>query len=49
MDYLGNRIENRFGYLIVSNYIAIYKIEKTTINIIRIRNGRTDYNNYLFS
>ena len=36
-------------YLIVSSYIAVYKIEKTTINIIRIRDGRTDYINYLFS
>ena len=36
-------------YLIVSNYIAVYKIEKTTINIIRIRDGRTDYINYFFS
>ena len=36
-------------YLIISNYIAVYKIEKNTINIIRIRDGRTDYINYLFS
>jgi len=36
-------------YLIISNYITVYKIEKNTINIIRIRDGRTDYINYLFS
>ena len=36
-------------YLIISNYIAVYKIEKNIINIIRIRDGRTDYINYLFS
>lgn len=36
-------------YLIISNYIAVYRIEKNTINIIRIRDGRTDYINYLLS
>ena len=36
-------------YLIISNYIAVYRIEKNTIKIIRIRDGRTDYINYLFS
>ena len=36
-------------YLIISNYIAVYRIEKNIINIIRIRDGRTDYINYLFS
>ena len=36
-------------YLIISNYIAIYRIENKIINVIRIRDGRTDYINYLFS
>ena len=36
-------------YLIISNYIAVYRIEKNTIKILRIRDGRTDYINYLFS
>ena len=36
-------------YLIISNYIAVYRIEKNTIKIIRIRDGRTDYINHLFS
>ncbi len=36
-------------YLIISNYIAVYRIEKNTIKIIRIRDGRMDYINYLFS
>lgn len=36
-------------YLIISNYIAVYRIEKNTIKVIRIRDGRTDYINYLFS
>ena len=36
-------------YLIISNYIAVYRIEKNTIKIIRSRDGRTDYINYLFS
>ena len=36
-------------YLIISNHIAVYRIEKNTIKVIRIRDGRTDYINYLFS
>ncbi len=36
-------------YLIISTYIAVYRIEKNTIKVIRIRDGRTDYINYLFS
>ena len=36
-------------YLVISNYIAVYRIEKNTIKVIRIRDGRTDYINYLFS
>lgn len=46
-DKIGQKTDLR--YLIISNYIAVYKIEKNTINIIRIRDGRTDYINYLFS
>lgn len=36
-------------YLVISNYITVYRIEKNTIKLIRIRDGRTDYINYLFS
>ena len=36
-------------YLIISNYIAIYKVEINSVSIIRIMDGRTDYLRYLLS
>lgn len=36
-------------YLIISNYIAIYKVEINSVSIIRIMDGRTDYLHYLLS
>ena len=38
---IGQKTELR--YLILSNYIVIYKLEQKTISVIRILDGRTDY------
>ena len=53
--YLGLDLSSKIGqktdlrYLILSNYIAIYRVENNTVSIIRIMDGRTDYLRYLLS
>ena len=44
---IGQKTDLRF--LILSNYIAIYRVENNTVSIIRIIDGRTDYFRYLLS
>ncbi|WP_407720598.1 type II toxin-antitoxin system RelE/ParE family toxin [Ruminococcus sp. JE7B6] len=52
---LGLDLSSRIGqktdlrYLVLSNYIAIYRVENTMVSIIRIMDGRTDYLRYLLS
>ena len=48
---LSSKIEQKMNlrYLIISNYIAIYKVENNSVSIIRIMDGRTDYLRYLLS
>lgn len=41
--------ETDLRYLILSNYIAIYRVEKSSVSIIRIMDGRTDYLRFLLS
>ena len=53
--YLGLDLSSKIGqktdlrYLILSNYIAIYRVENNLVSIIRIMDGRTDYLRYLLS
>ena len=48
---LSSKIEQKMNlrYLIISNYIAIYRVENNSVSIIRIMDGRTDYLRYLLS
>ena len=51
--YLGLDLSSKIGqktdlrYLILSNYIAIYRVENNLVSIIRVMDGRTDYLRYL--
>ena len=53
--YLGLDLSSKIGqktdlrYLILSNYIAIYRVDKNSVSVIRIMDGRTDYLLYLLS
>ncbi len=53
--HLGLDLASKIGqktdlrYLILSNYIAIYRMENNVVSIIRIMDGRTDYLRYLLS
>lgn len=48
---LSSKIEQKtdLRYLILSNYIAIYRVDNNSVSIIRIIDGRTDYLRYLLS
>ena len=48
---LSSKIEQKtdLRYLILSNFIAIYRVENNMVSIIRIMDGRTDYLRYLLS
>ena len=51
---VGPRISSRFGietdfrYLVVSNYLVFYRITHSSINILRVLDGRQNYLRKLF-